>query len=343
MAFKKKIISTKQVQKNDIIVQHNHLIEARYNLTLQEKRLMCWLASQVKLTDEDFKEHELSIKEFAELVDVKGDHLYKVLNTITHKMMQKIITIRSLDEKENEIEFVKVALLGGVKYLKKKGIIKLSFHPYLKPYMLHVKERFTKIRLGDLIGLKSIYSIRFYELLKQYETIGKREIKLNDLREYCGIEEKQYERFNDFKRKVAETAKKEINNKTDLLIDYEEIKTSRKITSIQFSIKPNLNYGRTEFEKAQAQKAVLITKELRSKNVIIEQLIEYGFSNQAATKILKNNQESDVSNAIKAVNIQVQRGHVKNAKAMIATAIKERWHPERYLDKKSIKLTRSSL
>lgn len=57
---------------------------------------MCWLASQVKPTDEDFKEHELSIKEFADLVDVKGDHLYKALDTITHKLMQKIIMIKSL-------------------------------------------------------------------------------------------------------------------------------------------------------------------------------------------------------------------------------------------------------
>jgi len=333
MAFKKVTIFETQEQRNEIVVQHNHLIEARYNLTLQEKRLMCWLASRVKSTDEDFKEHELPIKEFAKLVDVKGDHLYGVLNNITHKLMQKIITIRSMDEKENEIEFVKAALLGGVKYLKKKGIIKLSFHPYLKPYMLHVKERFTKIRLGDLIGLKSVYSIRFYELLKQYETIGSREIKLNDLREYCGIEEKQYERFNDFKRKVAETAKKEINEKTDLLIDYKEIKTSRKVTAIQFSIKLNPNYGKTHFEKGQAEKAELITKELRSKNVLVDELMEYGFSKIAANRILKNNQESNVANAIKAVYLQVQKGKAKNPKAMLETAIKEGWHPQKYRDK----------
>lgn len=333
MAFKKVTIFATQEQRNEIVVQHNHLIEARYNLTLQEKRLMFWLASRVKSTDEDFKEHELSIKEFAELVDVKGDHLYGVLNNITHKLMQKIITIRSMDEKENEIEFVKAALLGGVKYLKKKGIIKLSFHPYLKPYMLHVKERFTQIRLGDLIGLKSVHSIRFYELLKQYETIGIREIKLIDLREYCGIEEKQYERFNDFKRKVVETAKKEINSKTDLLIDYKEIKTSRKVTAIQFSIKPNPNYGKTHFEKAQADKADLITKELRSKNVLVDELMEYGFSKIAANRILKNNQESNVANAIKAVDLQVQKGKAKNPKAMLETAIKESWYPDRYRDK----------
>ena len=55
-------LSKKEETQNELIVQHNHLIEARYHLTLQEKRLMCWLASQVRQDDEDFKEHELSIK-----------------------------------------------------------------------------------------------------------------------------------------------------------------------------------------------------------------------------------------------------------------------------------------
>jgi hypothetical protein len=117
------------------------------------------------------------------------------------------------------------------------------------------------------------------------------------------------------------------------LIDYKEIKTSRKVTAIQFSIKLNPNYGKTHFEKGQAEKAELITKELRSKNVLVDELMEYGFSKIAANRILKNNQESNVANAIKAVDLQVQKGKAKNPKAMLETAIKEGWHPEKYRDK----------
>jgi plasmid replication initiation protein len=319
----------KEEPQNQLIVHHNHLIEARYHLTLQEKRLMCWLASQVNQTDEDFKEHELSIKEFAALVDVKGDHLYKTLDTITHKLMQKIITIRMLDKKG----FAKAALLGGAKYYEGEGIIKLSFHPYLKPYMLQLKERFTQIRLGDIIGLKSIHAIRIYEILKQYESIGNREILLSELREYCGIEKNQYERFNDFKRKVLEAAKREINLKTDLFIDYKEIKTSRKITSINFLVKNNPNYGLTEFEKIQKEKAETIKKELRSKNALIEQIVEYGFSRQTAEKLIRQGTEKEIGDAIKSVDLQVSKGHVKNPKAMLKTAIREHWKPDVFFNR----------
>ena len=314
-------LSKKEETQNELIVQHNHLIEARYHLTLQEKRLMCWLASQVRQSDEDFKEHELSIKEFAELVDVKGDHLYKTLDTITHKLMQKIITIRSLTKKG----FAKAALLGGVQYYEGEGIIKLSFHPYLKPYMLQLRERFTQIRLGDIMGLKSVHSMRIYELTKQYQLIGERIMKITELRECCGISGEQYKKFNNFKKDVLERSKKEINAKTDLLIDYEEIKTSRKITAIKFIIKKNPDYGLTEFEKMQRTKSNIIKKEYRSESALIDSLVEYGFSRSIAKRFINNNGEDVVSDALKAVNIQVERCGVKNAKAMLQTAIKEKW------------------
>jgi hypothetical protein len=323
--------SSKEIQKtlkkdqNDVIVHHNSMIEARYHLTLQEKRLMYWLSSQVKQTDEDFKEHELPIKEFAKLVEAKGDHLYKSLDTISHKLMQKIITIKSIDD----TGFVKAALLGGVKYLKNKGILKLSFHPYLKPYMLQLNECFTKISMGDVVGLKSIYSVRIYELLKQYENIGKRELSLSELREFFGISLEKYKRFNDFKKDVLERAKKEINAKTEYDIDYTEKKEARKVVGLEWTIKK-----KTHFEKFQEEKSRIIQKELRSGNVIIQELLEYGFTLPHSRRIVKDNDHETLVNAIKSVDIQVERGKAKNPKAMLIKAIQEKWHPEKFVDRK---------
>jgi plasmid replication initiation protein len=36
--------------------------------------------------------------------------------------------------------------------------------------------------------MKSVYAIRIYELLKQYEKLKERKVTVMDLREYCGIE-----------------------------------------------------------------------------------------------------------------------------------------------------------
>ena len=62
--------------------------------------------------------------------------------------------------------------------------------------------------------------------------------------------------------------------------------------------------------------------------------MEYGFTKQAAKRLIQSDTEEGVINAIKAVDIQVSRGHVKNPKAMLKTAIEERWKPDVFLNKK---------
>ena len=111
------------------------------------------------------------------------------------------------------------------------------------------------------------------------------------------------------KRYVINKAKTEINAKTNYEIDYKEIKESRKVVSIEWTIQK-----KTFFEKHQQEKAQIISQELRSKRALMEQMMEYGFSKQAASRILNNTEELYVANALKAVDLQVQRGRVRNPK-----------------------------
>jgi plasmid replication initiation protein len=49
--------------------------------------------------------------------------------------------------------------------------------------------------------------------------------------------ENKYKVYSDFKKKVLEVAKIEINKKTDITYSYKELKTGRKITNLEFFIK----------------------------------------------------------------------------------------------------------
>ena len=63
---------------------------------------------------------------------------------------------------------------------------------------------------------------------------------------------------------------------------------------------------------------------------------EFGLTKQVISKIMKNNTEVVIKDAINAVDRQIEKGSVRNAKAMLVTAIKERWHPERYKNKEQL-------
>jgi plasmid replication initiation protein len=179
--------------------------------------------------------------------------------------------------------------------------------------------------------LKSVHAIRIFELLLQYLLIGKRKITIEELRAWCGLTNNEYQNYFNLKVYVIEKAKTEINAKTGYDIDYQEIKESRKVVAIDWTIKKK----RIQPE-GTAEKVRQLQKEYRSESVIVESLIEYGFSRTIAKRFIINNGEDVVSDALKSVNIQVDRGQVKNPRAMLQMAIKENWKPDVFKKKKQI-------
>lgn len=317
-------INNNEIKIKNYVVKSNSLVEARYRLSLQESHVILWLLTQIQSDDEDFKPHVLEIIEFARLTGVTVDSRYSELRKITKRLIQRAIEIYDPEQDE----WLQVSWLNSARYQRKKGQVSLEFSPTLKPYLLKLKSHFTKIDIADSLKLKSIYAVRIFELLLQYVDLGKRIISLEELRQYCGIEEKEYKNYFDFKTKIIEKAKTEINAKTEYEIDYQQIKESRKVIAIEWTIKkkqPQVEGTNETIDKLQ--------KEYRSELALIEALVEYGFSKAMSKRLMKNNDETVVGDAIKAVNIQVEKGKVRNPKAMIQTAIREQWHPEKFKKK----------
>ena len=46
----------------------------------------------------------------------------------------------------------------------------------------------------------------------------------------------------------------------------------------------------------------------------------------------------DIEQAVRSVEIQIQHGNVRNPKAMLRTALKEKWKPDVFNPKKSYKI-----
>ena len=308
-------------KEQNFIVKANALVEARYRLSLQESQVILWLLTQIRTEDEDFKPHKLNIAEFAKIVGVDVDSKYKELRQVTKRLMQRIMEIQ--DVKKERI--IQVAWLSSAIYEINKGYILLKFDPELKPYLLQLKSHFTKISIADTLKLKSVHAIRIFELLLQHLSIGNRKITIDELRTYCGINKKEYSNYFDLKLKVIEKAKTEINAKTEYDVDYTEIKESRKVVEIEWSI----NKKNAEEEELQ-EKIKTLENELSTDASLIKDLIAYGFSKSLANKFVAENDETVIRNALLSVSLQLSKEQVKNPKAMLRVAIKERWHPEVY-------------
>ena len=214
---------------NRLVIKSNDLISASYNLNLNEQKMVLCAITKLDKNDNKLNFINLNISEFIEILNIT-DRNYEQVRNIARNLRRKEIIIDT-----EEFEYI-TGWFSGVNFDKGNGSITIRFDEDLVPYLLNLRKRFTRYELKNILSMKSTYSIRIYELLKQYEAIGKREFKLDILKECLGMERDMYSRFYDFERRVLKVAKEEINEQTDLNIDYEKLKTGRRITSILFKI-----------------------------------------------------------------------------------------------------------
>lgn len=220
---------------NKMVRKANHLIEASYKLSALEQKIIALMASTIKPDDADFTAYPIRIRDFQSFTGTASNN-YERLEDVVVGLKEKNIKIVYTNDEDKKV-ILNVSWLSSSKYTEGSGVIELCFDPTLKPFFLQLKARFTKYKLKNVVQLKSQFSIRIYELLKQYEKIGQRLFSLADLRSVLGVEDGQYKLYADFKRKVLLVAQEELTKKTDLSFSFEEIKIGHSIGQVRFYIK----------------------------------------------------------------------------------------------------------
>ena len=256
-----------QQKANKIAVQSNALINARYDMTAFQKKILLYIIAKIQPDDKDFQDYTINVKDFVEDANYKSKMLYDKLRKDTKALISKVYEIEEPDG------LLQVSILAKAKYMKNKGQINVSFAPDLKPYLLQLKEQFTSTPLRYLLNFKSVHSIRIYEMLQQFKSTGFFVIGIEDLKYRLSLEDK-YQTYTLFKRRVIEQAQKELQY-SDMAFEFKEVKQGRKITRIEFRIKPiheiKLNEKQTQVAKkleldlflttSQAKKVVLFVPE----------------------------------------------------------------------------------
>ena len=191
--------------------------------------MVCFLVSHIKPEDKDFQLKRISIKDLGlSAIDSKNH------KKLSEEFLELMSNPFRLPNNENQKKKTWVNWFSSFSY--EEGIIEYKFDPLLKPFLLQLKDTFTTYQLKNILSLKSIYSIRMYELLNQYKVIGKRTIEIEELRSLLNIP--QTYKSGDLIR-LIKSIKKELTSKTDLTFDFEVIKESRQFKSFEFTIKYN--------------------------------------------------------------------------------------------------------
>ncbi len=218
-------------QPKELVVKANELIEMPVDFNLMQLKLFAKIV--VSIRDNPTEEYySFSVKKLLEDFDL-ADTNYTHLKNATKGLIRPVVI------KGEGIAEQQKAFFTDVDY-DSKGTVQFRIHKDLKPLILNLERNYTQYYFSNIARLKSAYAIRIYELLKQYQFRGERIIGLDELRKFLKIDEKKYCKINDFKRFVILVAQKELEEKTDIYFEIEEIKEGKRIVKLRFIILSNL-------------------------------------------------------------------------------------------------------
>lgn len=251
-----------------LIRKSNKLVEARYKFDIWEMRVFVKMLTLIRPEDQDFAQYRINSTEIIHDFGLYDNgSIYKSIKEGAEKLLTKQVEIERIDE-EGRKKRIKANLISSTESFvdENEGTdIILKFDPELRRHLLDLKEKYLTYDVRNILKLTSVYSIRIYELLKQYEGMideskqgyAKRKFSIDELKKVLGIEEGEYQLYGHFKNKIILKAQKDLESETDIRFEIEEEKSSRKIVSIIFLIfRNNKNSKKEPKLKKQTVKTV---------------------------------------------------------------------------------------
>jgi len=216
------------------VIKSNELIQrTRFILTSQEQKIILYLISKIKPEDMELMEQDFQIRDFCDICESEKDSgaNYKYIKNSLKNLRDKSIWLKLPNGSETTLSWFSRVTLN-----ENSGTVKIKFDDMMTPHLLHLKEQYTQFSINYVLAMRSLYSPRLYELLKSYENIGSWKFSVEELKSKLYAE--TYKRYPDFKRKVIDTAVREINSFGDIFVSYQVEKKGNKVTHILFEIRP---------------------------------------------------------------------------------------------------------
>ena len=251
--FMKKIQQIEIYERDRYVVKANELIQkSRFNLTLQQQKIVLYLISQIERNDKEFKLYSFSIQQFCKVcgINYTSGKNYNDLKEAIKEIAQKVLWIKLPNGKETTVRWIEKAYID-----RNTGTIEIRLDEDMKPYLLQLRDNFTQYELVWTLQFNSKYSIRLYELIKSihYHDLDpyERTYDIDELKRLLDAE--TYKTYQHFKDRALQVAVDEINSTSDKLVSFVPIKDGRAVKKIQLHIESKDQGERIKLRKAIEQ------------------------------------------------------------------------------------------
>ena len=220
------------VRKSNEMIQRS-----RNSLSLREQRLLLYLISKIKETDNGDERYKVSITTAGRMTGALSKD-----NKVDGKTYKDVFAAFSTLRDRGFTLFTERGTIVRCAFIDnpeqdKEGNMEFSFNKFVIPHLFKVKKKFTQYKLDMVLPLRSSYGIRLYELLLSYtykESFTK-EFTIDELKKLLGADSDSYKKYTPFHDYVLLPAMRDLKM-TDLKVDFVEIRKGRQVTAIRFVI-----------------------------------------------------------------------------------------------------------
>jgi len=257
---------------NDNYSKPNFLISAKYKSSLMANKVLAISLSRLQEAA-DSKDgvlvSDIKASEIKKLVGGNKGSFYKLLEKTAREMTGRTIGI---SDPESHM-FAYTAVITQAVYAK--GVFRIEYNRHLTKYLKEIKRNFTRLKLSVMLTFQNVYAFRLYEILKSeaypriFQQRGSniyiKRFSIAELRFLLGVAnaelnvvqnilndkknpdyEKAYQKtpekvmdtWSDLKRYALDPAVKEINQISDIFVEYITSRSGYggKIDHVEFKI-----------------------------------------------------------------------------------------------------------
>lgn len=231
------------------VTMSNALTRAAHGLTLGEKRVIMTaiskLDSRKPMPQGTAVITKITAAEYAELAECGLNAAYEALQTAAKNLYDRSITIFQPSYKRGNKQIgdkgtiTKMRWVGRATYHDKEAWVELAWWHEVLPHLVGLQKQFTSYQLQQASALRSVYSWRLLELLTRFKQSGTAEYSIDDFCTSMEATEKQRSDFGKIRTKIIEPAVKELQEKDGWLIQWQQIKSGRRVSAVRFTFMRN--------------------------------------------------------------------------------------------------------
>ena len=195
---------------------------------------------------------KIKVSDLKNYLDLKGRSLDTDIKDVCKKLLKRVVEIEDTGG-----NWVAHQWVSSCEIIRSTGELQIQLHNKLQPYLISLKKHYQSIKFEYISNIKKSHAIRVFEILwhKRNESgflKNKICMSLDELRKMLALET-SYPRFVDFRIRVLDPAKKEIEKNTPIKFNYKIKKQERKVVAIEFDVVENDDYKAQKLPKLNTE------------------------------------------------------------------------------------------